>query len=114
MFQTTTSEEKLFEALRHLKHNKHEVVLFHVHDAKKELSFNFDNKPKRFVDVETGEHINLYSEQVKENYQTMVSTYFNTLRVKCGQNRIKYVAADINKNFDSILTSYMLERQKFI
>lgn len=114
MFQTSTDEVKLFEALRHLKHNKHEVVLFHVFDRSKELAFDFDNKPKRFVDVETGEHINLHSDQVKANYEALVSGYFNELRIKCGQNRIKYVEADINKNFDAILTSYMLERQKFI
>lgn len=114
MFQTTTDEDKLFEALRHLKHNKHEVVLFHVFDKSKEFTFDFDNKPKRFVDVETGEHVNLYSEQVKDNYEALVSDYFNDLRVKCGQNRIKYVEADINKNFDAILTSYMLGRQKLI
>jgi len=114
MFQTSTDEIKLFEALRHLKHNKHEVVLFHVYDKSKELTFDFDNKPKRFIDVETGEHINLYSEQVKDNYEALVGDYFNELRVKCGQNRIKYVEAEINKSFDAILTSYMLERQKFI
>ena len=32
MFQTETDDEKLFDALRHLKHNKHEVILFHLLD----------------------------------------------------------------------------------
>ena len=114
MFQTKTDEVKLFEALRHLKHNKHEVVLFHVFDKEKEQEFKFSNKPKRFVDLETGEFINLYSDSVKENYQKLANNYFEELRLKCGQNRIKYVEADINKNFDSILTTYMIERQKFI
>jgi hypothetical protein len=31
----------------------------------KELKFDFDNKPKRFIDVETGEFINLYPEYDK-------------------------------------------------
>ena len=57
MFQTETEEEKIFDALRHLKYNKHEVVLFHLLDKEHELNFDFDNTPKRFVDVETGEHI---------------------------------------------------------
>lgn len=113
MFQTTESEEKLFEALRHLKYNKHEVVLFHVYDGKKELNFDFDNSPKRYVDVETGEHINLYSENIKENYEKAVCAFFNELKLKCAQYRIKYVAADINHNFDRILTAFMVERQKF-
>lgn len=114
LFQTTANETQLFEALRHLKHNKHEVVLFHVFDKEKELKFNFNNKPKRYIDVETGAFINLYSETVKENYEKAILDYFEKLRLKCGQYRIKYVEADINKNFDAILTSYMIEREKFI
>ena len=114
MFQTKEDETKLFEALQHLKHNKHEVILFHVFDKQKELVFDFDNKPKRFVDVETGEHINLYSETVKDNYKKAVGDYFDAIRLKCGQYRIKYVEADINKSFDTILTTYMIERQKFV
>lgn len=114
MFQTATDDEKLFEALRHLKHNKHEVVLFHVFDKSKELTFDFDNRPKRFIDVETGEYINLYPDNVKENYEKAVKDYFQNLKLKCGQYRIKYVEADINAGFNSILTTYMIERQKFV
>ncbi|MBC3845408.1 DUF58 domain-containing protein [Winogradskyella echinorum] len=114
MFQTSEDDEKLFEALRHLKHNKHEVVLFHVFDKAKELTFDFDNRPKRFIDVETGDYINLYADNIKENYEKAVKMYFNNLRLKCGQYRIKYVEADINAGFNNILTTYMIERQKFI
>lgn len=113
MFQTTTDEVKLFEALRHLKHNKHEVVLFHVFDKEKELKLDFDNTPKRFIDVETGEFINLYPDTIKESYEDSVKSYFNQLRLKCGQYGIKYVEADITKDFDKILTTYMVERNKF-
>ena len=114
MFQSSVKEEKLFEALRHLKYNKHEVVLFHVFDKEKDLVFDFDNKPRRFVDVETGEHINLYADTVKENYQSAVSHYFESLKLKCAQYKIKYEEADINKDFNNILTTYMIERQKFL
>jgi len=114
MFQTSEDETKLFEALRHLKYNKHEVILFHVFDKQKELVFNFDNKPKRFVDVETGEYINLYANSIKENYSTAVSNYFEALKLKCLQYKIKYVEADVNKDFNHILTTYMVERKKFV
>ena len=114
MFQTTQVDEKLFEALRHLKHKKHEVVLFHVFDKNYELAFDFDNRPKRFVDVETGANIDLYPESIKENYELAVKTYFEQLRLKCGQYRIKYVEADINAGFDKILMTYMIERRKFV
>ena len=114
MFQTQTNEQKLFEALRHLKHNKHEVVLFHVFDSEKELIFNFDNKPKRFIDVETGQYINLYADSVKENYNKMVKEYFKQLKLKCLQYKIKYVQSNVNQGFNDVLTTYMIERQKFI
>lgn len=114
MFQTSENDEKLFESLRHLKHNKHEVVLFHVFDKEKEQFFDFDNRPKRFIDVETGDYINLYADNIKDNYERAVNKYFKDLKMKCGQYRIKYVEADINAGFDSVLTTYMIERQKFL
>ncbi len=114
MFQTTTDKTKLFEALRHLKYNKHEVIMFHVFDKAKELKFDFDDKPKRFIDVETGEYINLYADTIKDSYKSAVSDYFEALRLKCAQYKIKYVEADINKDFNNVLTTYMVERQKFV
>ena len=114
MFQANIEDQKLFEALRHLKYNKHEVILFHVFDKDKEQRFDFDNKPKRFVDVETGEYINLYAENIKDNYEKAVKDYFNAIRLKCGQYQIKYVEADINQSFNNILTTFMIERQKFV
>ena len=66
------------------------------------------------MDVETGEFINLYADNIKEKYEKAVSTYFNSIKLICAQYKIKYVEANINENFDKILTTYMLERQKFV
>ena len=113
MFQSDQEEEKLFEALQHLKYNKHEVILFHTYDKEKEIEFDFNNRPKRFVDLETGEHLNLYADNVRQDYKEAVQKYFNELKIKCGQYRIKYVPVNINEDFSAILTSYLIERQKF-
>lgn len=114
MFQTTKNEKELFEALQHLKYNKHEVVLFHTYDGKLELDFNFDNSPKKFVDVETGETINLYAESIKKQYKVEVENYFNDLKMKCMQYKIDYVSVDINKGFNQILVSYLISRKRFL
>ena len=114
MFQTTKNESELFEALRHLKYNKHEVVLFHTYDGKLELDFDFENSPKKFVDVETGEQINLYATSVKEQYKTSVEKYFNELKLKCMQYKIDYVPVDIHKGFNQILVSYLISRKRFL
>jgi len=114
MFQESKNENELFEALRHLKYNKHEVVLFHTYDGKLELNFDFDNSPKKFVDVETGEEINLYAESVKKKYKVEVENYFNDLKMKCMQYKIDYVPVDINKGFHQILVSYLISRKRFL
>nr|WP_299382979.1 DUF58 domain-containing protein [Allomuricauda sp.] len=114
MFQTETEEAKLFEALRHLKYNKHAVVLFHLMDFQHELKFDFDNAPKRFVDVETGTHIDLYAENIKDAYQQKVVQFQEDLKLKCAQYKIKYVPADVRSNFSQILNTFMVERQKFV
>lgn len=113
MLQSDMEAEKLFEALQHLKYNKHEVILFHTFDKKREVDFDFSNRPKRFVDVETGEHIDLYADNIKKEYAESVEKYFAELSLRCGQYRIKYVLADINESFNKILTTYLVERQKF-
>ena len=113
MFQSDQEEEKLFEALQHLKYNKHEVILFHTYDKEKEIEFDFNNRPKRFVDLETGEHLNLYADNVRQDYKEAVQKYFNELKIKCGQYRIKYLPVNINEDFSAILTRYLVERQKF-
>jgi len=114
MFQTSKSEDELFNALRHLKHNKHEVVLFHTYDGNLEFNFDFDNTPKKIVDVETGETINIYADNVKEKYQELVAEYFNNLKNKCLQYKIDYVPVDINKSYNQILSTYLISRQKNI
>ena len=114
MWQADKNETELFEALRHLKFNKHEVVLFHTYDGQTELNFDFDNQPKRFIDVETGEHINLYADNVKGLYLEAVEKYFHHLHLKCMQYKIDYVPVDINQGFYSVLSAYLLRRKRLL
>ncbi|MBC7525321.1 MAG: DUF58 domain-containing protein [Flavobacterium sp.] len=112
MFQDG-DQEGLFNALQHLKHNKHKVVVFHVIDEKRELNFDFDTTPRKFIDVESGEIVNLFSENVKEEYEKKVSDYFKKLSLTCAQNKIKYVPVNVGASFEKILTTYLVEKQNF-
>ncbi|MGB5272620.1 MAG: DUF58 domain-containing protein [Flavobacteriaceae bacterium] len=114
MLQTATEDEKLFEALRHLKYNKHQVVLFHLLDRSTEYQFDFENTPKRFWDVETGEHIDLYADNIKEAYSKSMAEYFGALKLKCAQYKIKYVEVDVKADFARVLNTYLVERQNFL
>lgn len=104
--------DELFSALQHLKYNKHEVILFHVVDKNKELDFDFDNKPYVFVDLETSEKVRLQPSQVKDYYKNQVHEYKKLLKLKCAQYKIDFVEADINTDFNQILTPYLLKRGK--
>ena len=112
MFQPNKDNAVLFEALKHLKFNKHEVVLFHTYDGKTEFNFNFDNSPKKFIDVETGEEININTENVQEKYTQLVGNYFKELKNKCLQYKIDYLPIDINSGYNTVLTSYLISRKK--
>ena len=112
MFQSG-NQEALFNALQHLKHNKHKVVLFHVVDTKTELNFDFDNAPRKFIDVETGEEVAIFADNVKEEYEKQVERYFKKLDLTCSQNRIKYIPVNVNESFEKILMTYLVEKQNF-
>lgn len=112
MFQSE-KEETLFNALQHLKHNKHKVVLFHVIDNKTELNFDFDNAPRKFIDVETGDEVNIFAETIKESYEKQAEDYFKKISQTCAQNKIKYVPVNVGANFEKILTTYLIEKQSF-
>ena len=112
MFQSG-NEEALFTALQHLKHNKHKVVLFHVIDQKTELNFDFDTAPRKFIDLESGEEINIFADTVKETYEASVTDYFKKVALTCAQNKIKYVPVAAGADFEKILTTYLVEKQTF-
>lgn len=113
MFQADKQKEELFEALKHLKYNKHEVILFHTFDGETEKQFEFDNNPKKFIDVETGEEINLYANAIKKAYQEKIDHYFQELKMTCMQYQIDYVPVDIKRGFYEVLSAYMIKRQSF-
>ena len=57
------------------------------------------------------------SESAAQNRLKMtvsVSTYFKNLELRCAQYRIKYIPAVIERGFSPILTSFLVERQKFV
>ncbi len=112
MFDNTEKQDEMFSALQHLKYAKHEVVLFHVVDKKKEVEFEFENRPYEFIDMESGESVKLQSNEVKSYYTEKLAAFNNNLKMKCLQYKIDFVEADINVGFKPILESYLVKRKK--
>ncbi len=103
---------EIFSALQHLRHKKHEVILFHVIDRNKEEKFQYHNRPYRFVDMESGEDIKFNPNEIREEYVKSIANYFNDIKLKCGQYNIDLVEVDINASFNDVLLSYLIKRKK--
>ncbi|PWJ60643.1 uncharacterized protein DUF58 [Dyadobacter jejuensis] len=112
MFTQADQTDDLFSALQHLKHKLHEVLLFHVTDHKTEQDFAFENRPYEFIDLETGERIKLQADQVRSSYQKASKTYYEDLKLRCGQYKIDFIEADIDKGVEPILTAYLAKHSK--
>jgi uncharacterized protein (DUF58 family) len=115
MFDTSEKGEKdLFEALQHLRYNKHEVVLFHVLEEASETNLDFENRLHKFVDLESGETIKLNPFQIKEAFQVTAKGFQRNLKLKCAANKIDYVPVDIAKGFAPILSEYLIKRKSML
>lgn len=105
-------QDDFFRALQHLRHNKHEVIIFHTVDKAKELDFELENRPYNLIDMETGEKIKLQPNQFREEYKKAVEDYFKKVQMRCADYRIDFIAADINAGYNDILLNYLLKRQR--
>lgn len=112
MFDQQDSQDEIFNALRHLKYNKHEVILFHVTDKNKELDFEYENKPYEFIDTETGQRLKINPSEIKENYVKKINERVNDLKFKCMQYHIDFIPADINKGYEQVLLPWLVKRSK--
>ena len=111
---STKTLEEQFKAYKHLKYNKHEIVLFYLNEPITEKDLEFDNKPYKFVDLETGEEIKLSPNLYQKQHKEQAENYLKELKLKCLQYKIDFVEIDINKGFDKVLNSYLLKRQKML
>lgn len=111
-FNDDEEHQDLIEAIQHLRHNKHEVVLFQVTDHKYEIDFDFENRPYEFVDMETGQKVKLQPADVVSYYQNKLKTQLKNLKEICLQYRVDLVEADIHQGFLPIIQSYLIKRSK--
>ncbi len=112
MLDNVSDYDRIFAALEHLRYNKHEVILFHVSDGPKENNLDFENRPFRFIDLESGDTIKLNPSEVKAKYADIMKSKNEELLRHCYQYQIDYVNADINSLYDQVLTAYLLKREK--
>ncbi len=110
----TENPEELISAIRHLKFKKNEIILIHTLDRKWENNLDFENRPYRFVDMETGKEMKLNPAQIKAAYQQKSTAFFQTIKNKTGNYGIDVLEADIRQPFHQVLTPFVLKRSKLL
>lgn len=112
MFDQSGDIEPIFDALQHLKHNKHEILIFHITDRSTELDFEFEDRPHDFIDLETGDRIRVNPSEVKDHYQRQSKSRYEALKMRCGAHKIDFVEVDIAEPFDKVLGAYLIKRKR--
>ena len=112
MLDRSEDLDATLDALNHLRHNKHEVIVFHVLDKATEVSFDFPERPTRFVDLETGVELKLHPSEVREHYISRMSSLRKELSTRCGAHGIDWVDVDISEGPVPVLARYLIKRKK--
>jgi uncharacterized protein (DUF58 family) len=103
--------ETLYPALQHLRHQNHEVVIFHLLDQETEADFNFPNRPLILKDLESGDEMSVQPELIKSAYREQMAHWRADLRKRCREFQIDIIDADIKTPFDKLLQSYLIKRR---
>ncbi len=112
LFENADSHEALISALRHLRHQKHEVLLFNVLEHKSERELDFPDGKFLFEDMETGSELEVIPAQVKEDYRQKVAEYTHNFKVACNEARVDFEEIDTQSPFDLALLAYLNKRKR--
>lgn len=112
LLSSHNDEKEIISSLQHLKHCKHEVILFHVNDKSKEIDFEYINSPYRLIDIETSLEIKLNPQDVRDIYKKSILNKLKTIKDACENIRIDFVDANINQGLEKILLPYIIKRTK--
>lgn len=112
LFESASGADDTVRALRHLRHRDHEVVVFHVLDAATEQRFDFDDRPVRIRDLETGEERTLQPAQVREGYREASEAFVASVRRACRESGVDYELLDTARPYADALRAYLDKRRR--
>lgn len=102
--------EKIMSGLKHFRHRKHEVIVFHILDPR-ERDFSFPQEAI-FKDIETQEEILTSPWQIQKDYQAKLQEWIEKYRLESRESLIDYVLLDTSIPFDEALFAYLSKRQR--
>lgn len=106
------NSNSFIDSLSHLKHNKHEVIVFQIINKKIEIDFELGNRPLKLIDLESGEEIKVQSNEFKETYKKEINKFYKDIESKCQEMNVDFYTIDINESIDKLLEYYLVKRKK--
>ncbi len=104
-----TQEDVLF-GLKHFRHRRHEVVVFHITDVA-EREFDFD-RAGIFRDLETNAEMHVEPWEIRAEYRRSVAAWSERYRRGCREAGIDYVPMHTETPFDVALLAYLEKRRR--
>jgi uncharacterized protein (DUF58 family) len=102
-------EEKVIEALAHLRHQGHDVIVFQVFDAA-EVQFPF-KELMRFADIEgTLAPVTADPPAIRRAYLGELHAFRQRFKNECLKRHIDFVPVDTSTSFDKPLLAYLQKR----
>ena len=101
---------QILQALRHFRHNRHDVLVMHVLDPR-EVDFNFSSAAV-FKDMETGEELTTQPLHLRNAYRGAMEDFCTQIKRGCHAQNIDYVRITTDKPFDMALREYIVKRQR--
>jgi hypothetical protein len=100
---------EVLAGLKHFRHKKHEVIVFHLIDPKeKDLDFSIRT---RFYDIETGEDITTEPWQIRKAYKRVLENFQSNYTREMRKRNIDYIPIETNKPLDIVLNHYLEKRR---
>jgi uncharacterized protein (DUF58 family) len=103
-------EAKLAGGLQHFRHNRHEVIVFHVMDDA-ELTFPYD-RVTRFKDMEGHGRVVANPKSLRSRYLARVHAFIENIKAACFERGISYNLANTKEPYDHFLASYLEKRSR--
>ena len=101
---------ELLSGLKHFRHRKHEVIVFHILDPR-ERDLAFDRET-RFVDLESGQSLLTEPWHVASEYRSLMQDRISRFRRECRESMVDYVQLDTSEPFDRALFNYLAKRKR--
>ncbi|SMO58645.1 DUF58 domain-containing protein [Gracilimonas mengyeensis] len=112
LFENVDQHEEIISALKHLRHRKHEVLLFNVREKRSERDLDFPDRRFVFEDMELGDEVEVLPAQVRKDYQKKVAEYTEKFRLACSEFEIDFEEMDTEDQFDTALLAYLNKRRR--